>query len=305
MATYPQDKRHLPFGNSAAVQDPNTLDVLEYYSIGNLLKTENNFCEEYIKWIKSTKYNTIKGIDDFKFACYSNGTTEAFDKFYVKNAKRRFRCFKGEYIYHRLSWRNGYPNWAYIEDDALDSNDAVVISLPFSDTGNEHSDMKRVLNECDKLGIPVLVDCAYFGICRNIDFDFTHPCITDITFSLSKTFPVAHLRIGMRLTRVDDDDPMFVYNKSGYVNRLGGCIGIAYIQKFTPEYIVDTYESKQQEFCTALNAEVSNTVLFGIGGQEWDEYNRGGPTNRLSLHKFLNLPITLFYNELQNSNSKL
>ena len=92
MATYPQDKRHLPFGNSAAIQDPNTLDVLEQFKIGNCLQKENDFCQDYLVWIKSTKHNTIKGLDDFKYACYSNGTTEAFDKFYVKNAKRRFRC---------------------------------------------------------------------------------------------------------------------------------------------------------------------------------------------------------------------
>ena len=300
--TYPQDKRHLPFGNSAAVQDPNTVDVLKTFSSYLALQKENNFCEEYIKWIQTTKYNTITGLDDFKFACYSNGTTEAFDKFYVKNSARRFRCFKGEYMYHRLAWRNGYPNWAFIEDDELRSTDAVIISLPFSDTGNKHTSMDEVLEQCNTLGIPVLIDCAYFGICSDIDFNFTHPCITDLTFSLSKTFPVAHVRIGMRLTREDDDDSLFVYNKSGYVNRVGGALGVEYLHTFTPDYIFETYKSKQREFCKALNAEVSNTVLFGLGGEEWQEYNRGATTNRLSLHKFLNLPITLFYNELRDIN---
>ncbi len=303
MATYPQDKRHLPFGNSAAIQDPNTLNVLRAFPINLALQIKNNFCEEYIEWIKTTSHNTVTGLDDFKFACYSNGTTEAFDKFYVKNASRRFRCFKGEYMYHRLAWRNGYPNWSFLEDDDLSANDAVVISLPFSDTGNKHSEMDAMLEKCNQLNIPVLVDCAYFGICSNIDFNFTHPCITDLTFSLSKTFPVAHARIGMRLTRIDDDDSLFVYNKSGYVNRIGGALGLKYLKSFSPDYIVDTYKSKQKEFCEALNAEISNTVLFGIGGAEWSEYNRGGPTNRLSLHNFLDKPITIFYNELQNRNS--
>jgi len=301
MATYPQDKRHLPFGNSAAIQDTNTLDILKRFSVFNALhQADNEFCDAYIGWINSTKYNTISGLDNFKFACYSNGTSEAFDKFYVNNAGRRFRCFKGEYMYHRLVWRNNYPTWRFLEDDTLDENDAVVISLPFSDTGIKHADMDTMLNECSKLGVPVLVDCAYFGICSDIDFNFNHECITDITFSLSKTFPVAHARIGMRLTKVDDDDSLFVYNKSGYINRIGSSLGLCYLKEFSPEYIVDTYKSKQTEFCSALNATVSNTVLFGVGGDEWAEYNRGGPTNRLSLHKFLNLPTTFFYNELQN-----
>jgi hypothetical protein len=284
------DKRHLPFGNSAACQDPNTLNLLNTFTIADKLsKDAGIFCQTYLSWIKSSTNNTFTNLEAFGVASYSNGTTEAFDKFYMKNHTRRFRCFKGEYMYHQLAWRNSWPDWKFLEDAGLDANDAVVISLPFSDTGNEHASMKQVLSACEQLNIPVLVDCAYFGICSNIHFNFSYTCITDITFSLSKQFPVAHARIGMRLTKDDDDDSLFVCNKNGYVNRIGAALGLHCISEFGPDYTVNKYKQQQLKYCEILGVQVSNTVLFGIGGIEWIEYNRGTDTNRLSFHKYLHL----------------
>ena len=166
------------------------------------------FINEYVQWIKAGTLNTIQGLENFPIAAFSAGTTEAFDKFYLKNRGRRIRYFRGEYMYHQIAGREYFERAEYIEDSNLGSNDVVVVSLPFADTGGEHPDMKAVLEQCERLDIPVLIDCAYFGICADILFNFNYSCITDITFSLSKSFPVPHLRIGMRLTRIDDDDAL-------------------------------------------------------------------------------------------------
>ena len=305
MNKLPYDKRHLKFGNSSAILDRHVLQSLKQISLDLehvLYDTSiaEQFTNRYLSWITSTKINSFVGLDKFSHACYSNGTTESFDRFYAKNSDRRFRCFRGEYMYHQLSWRNNYK-WKYIEDESITRGDAVVISLPFSDTGDKHDCMDEILKICTALEIPVLIDCAYFGICESIEFDLSYPCITDVVFSLSKTFPVAHARIGMRLTKVDDDDPLFVVNKSGYVNRLGAAIGLELISKYMPDYIPLTYKTKQLEFCNYLSVVPSNTVLFGIGDKTWNEYNRGNVTNRLSFHKYFHLPIERFYNDCKSN----
>ena len=203
----------------------------------------------------------------------------------MKNAKRRFRCFKGEYMYHKLAWRDKFV-WEYLEDEKLHKADAVVISLPFADTGDKHNKYHDLMRECSALGVPVLVDCAYFGACRHIHIDLAYPCITDVTFSLSKTFPVAYARIGMRYTKVDDDDTMFVYHKISYNNKIGALIGLEYFKNFTPDYIPNKYLDKQADFCNTLNIEPSKTVLFGIDyTDKFKHYNRGGTSNRVSFHK--------------------
>jgi hypothetical protein len=282
MTVPPNDKRSLPYGGSFAIMDPETLDILPQA----MNVDAETFCKRYSEWIKSTELNTITGIEHFPYAVFSNGTTEAFDKFYIKNNKRRFRCFKGEYIYHQVTWRSSWPNWQFIEDAPLETNDAVIISLPFSDTGNEHSKMEETLRICTELEIPVLVDCVYFGVCSNIDFNFNFDCITDITFSLSKAFPLAYARVGMRLTREDNDDSLLMMHKIDYTNRVGAGLGYKMIERFSPDFIVQRYKKRQIELCKTLGIKSSNTVLFGIDEHNrYPEYNRGGSTNRLGLYK--------------------
>ncbi len=287
MNKIPNDKRELDFGSAFAVQDSETLKIIREPFDLKCVHSEaiiDEFLHGYDQWIHSTQANTIVGLEQFQYKCYSNGTTEGFDKFYLRNHKRRFRCFKGEYMYHKLAWRAGY-DWAWLDDGPIESNDAVIISLPFADTGDIHTDYHQLMRTCNELGVPVLVDCAYFGICRNIEFDFAYSCITDITFSLSKTFPVAYARIGMRYTRIDDDDTMFVYHKINYNNKIGAALGLKFLENFSSDYISSKYLQKQLNFCNTLDVQPSKTVLFGIGGEEWSQYNRGGTKNRLSFHK--------------------
>jgi histidinol-phosphate/aromatic aminotransferase/cobyric acid decarboxylase-like protein len=285
------DRHHKPFGNAFAIADPLVLETLNM-PISALTAIEDSdvptkFLEAYRSWILSTKNNTVNGLDEFPYACFTNGTTEAFDKFYAKHSTRRFRFFKGEFVYHRLSCRNNGYDWAYIEDDKLDKNDVVIISLPFSDTGNKHEKLDYILHNCTALDIPVLLDCAYFGVCGDLEFNLRHKCIKEITFSLSKTFYSAYLRIGMRLTREDDDDPLFVTNKMGYINRPSAYIGLELLKKFSPDYIYNNYRNRQLEYCIILELEPSQCVLFGLGDERWNDYNRDRETNRLSFHKFL------------------
>jgi hypothetical protein len=292
MSNIPFDRREMHFGNAMAIQDPATVSHLEayapnFYNVQSNKRLSEEFCEEYRQWITTSQVNKFSGLEKFQYAAFSNGTTEGFDKFYFKNHTRRFRCFRGEYKYHELAWRNSWPNWKYIEDCDLDKNDAVVISSPFSDTGDIHPLQHQILETCNKLKIPVLIDCAFFGLCRDIEFEFNYDCITDLTFSLSKPFPVAHVRIGMRLTRIDDDDPLFVLNKTQYTNRISADLGLHFIQKFGPDYITNTYKDTQAKFCQQLNVAQSKSVLFGIASDTFNEYNRGRSTNRLSFHKFL------------------
>ena len=284
--TAPNDKRSLPFGGSFAVMDTEILN-----SLPDLLQVDSkSFCKTYIEWIRSGTLNTVSGLENFPYAVYSNGTTEAFDKFYMKNNKRRFRCFRGEYVYHQIAWRTSWPDWKFLEEEPLEHNDAVVISLPFSDTGNEHVQMQDVLQTCTDLKIPVLIDCVYFGVCSNINFDFNHACITDITFSLSKAFPLAYARVGMRLTKVDDDDTLLMLHKIEYTNRIGASFGVKLMEQYSPDFIVNKYKQKQLDLCDTLGIVPSNTVLFGIDTDNmYPEYNRGGQTNRLGLHKHYNV----------------
>lgn len=287
--------KSLPYGSIHFISDKKledeVVDIITESAKADCLADidiHNKFIKRYYDWILETKNNTITGLENFKSAVFTNGSTEAFDKFYLKNKTRRLRVFKGEYMYHTAIGRSYFDSIVSIDDHELEINDVVVISLPFADTGNEHPDMHHVLSRCNELKIPVLIDCCYYGACGELDLNVDYECITDITFSLAKIFPVGFLRIGMRLTRTDNDDPLFVYNKNNYVNRLSSAVGLELLNRYGPDYNYNTYRITQEKFCKELDVELSKCVFFATTvSPAFTAYNRGTGTNRLCFSKYL------------------
>jgi len=170
-------------------------------------------------------------------------------------------------MYHPVSWRSYNSDWKFLEDDEIRKNDAVIISYPFSDLGDKHPLTEEVLNRCEELNVPVLIDCTYFGTCHDIDFNLSYNCITDVTFSLSKSFDVANARIGIRLSKIDDDDPLFVVNKINYTNRLGAYIGLQLINQFSPDFISLKYKfisKSKQDNCIGISLDVKKDISLEL-----------------------------------------
>ena len=82
MTNIPNDKRGMDFGSAFAIQDPETMRLLRNrYDFTDLNNDSiiDEFLYEYDAWIKSGTLNVFTGLEDFKYKCYSNGTTEAFE----------------------------------------------------------------------------------------------------------------------------------------------------------------------------------------------------------------------------------
>jgi hypothetical protein len=245
-------------------------------------------------WLQSHSTNQLAGLDQFQ-ADFSAGTTQAFDSFYHRHRHRRMRCFVGEYFYHLKTWISTNTDWAFITDsDPLVSTDALVISIPFCDTGDVYPNINAVLTHCDQLGIPVLIDCCYYTISGGIVVDLTCPAIDTVAFSLSKAFPVANLRIGVRYTRPGTFDGQRLHHNINYNNTLSARIGLDLIEKFGSDYIHNTYQKRQLEVCNYFNLTPSKSVLFAVGNSEWDCYNR----NNLLQSYYLDLDPTQFQNRI-------
>ena len=164
--------------------------------LNNINLNSKQFNTYYFQWIQKSKLNKLRGIKKFKHVAFVHGTSQSFDFFYAENKSKRFRCFKGDFFYHVISWKRNNSKFAYLDDGKIKKNDAVVISIPFSDNGYIHNMTNDILEQCDKLGVPVLIDLAYYNLVRELNFNINRPCISTITFSLSKGYyPLDKLRI--------------------------------------------------------------------------------------------------------------
>jgi len=277
------DNRNKMYGGAWSIHDTASIEAIRLLP-SNIVDTAY-FCAEYKKWIEKDK--NFKGFQDYKYLDFSNGTTETFDKFYQTHSNLRLRLLRGEYFYHQLQAKLIFKDkFDWIADSSLSRGDVVVMSCPFSDTGNVPDGFDDILSECDRLDIPVLIDMAYISISDLKELDLSHKSIRVITSSLSKVFPVEHHRIGIRMRKELEDDTLLAYNQNQYVNRYSVSLGYHMIKSFPNDWLFEKYKRKQKKICDEMGVEPSSCVIFGIDRNDrFSEYNRGGISNRLCFSK--------------------
>jgi hypothetical protein len=288
------------FIGSRAIADAEVLDQIEQclnrHSISGWQRRHwlDEFENYYSTWLCDSKNNTIHGLNNFK-PSFSTGTTQSFDSFYIRHRKKKFKCFVGEYFYHLKSWISNEFDWAFANDiNDLEQGDALVISNPFCDTGNTPLQFDKILNHCESKKIPVLIDSCYYSIASGVNLNLNYDCIDTVTFGLSKTFPVANLRIGIRYTKPSIIDGQTLHSDINYNHSLSACIGLHLMNSYSADFVYNKYYEKQREVCADLRLMPSQTAMFASGDANWSTYNR---TTMLKEYQ-LNLDPNLFNNRI-------
>ena len=272
-----------PYGGAWSIHAKEHLEYIKENAKPLSKPNVKNFLHNYADW--SVQGHTLYGIEKYKHFAFSNGTTETFDKFYMQNINRRLRLWRGEYFYHQIVAReNFYNKFAWIDEGPILDNDVVVVSLPFSDTGNIPEDFDKVMRLCCDRNVNVMIDMAYLNLSKPIEVNLDYNCIKVITTSLSKIFPVETYRIGIRMMKDYLDDTLQAYTDSAhpYINFNSIHIGQRLIENYSNNHIVTNYSKLQTEYCEALGVTPSNCTIFGIDTKsKYPEYRRGNKTSRL------------------------
>lgn len=271
-----------------------------YYQIVNSInKSSDNlynvelqsiFLKKCKEWILDSKNNKIIGLESFTQLSCIYGTSQSFDEWYFKNNKKRLRILKGDFFYHSICTKNKIE-FCYYEDDELNENDFMIISVPFSDSGNEPDGLNSILQKCEELNIPVLIDCAYMIMAGDINLNLNYNCIKCISFSFTKGFyGCERLRIGIRFKKEYEDDGIDVANSMYMISPLGLSVAIDIMDKFEFDSIYNKYRKKQLNICKENNLIPSKSVIFGLGNEndlELSIFNRGTNYRRICLSEFM------------------
>ena len=278
-----------PYVGAWSVHDPMLRDHRDFVQ-GLWNEREWDFTElkhDYFKLYKQWMFEPhprIQGIDWYGEPCFTQGTTESFNLFYIRYSDKRLRIAKGEYFYHNMIGKLYNKPFAFLDEDDLQEGDAVVLSVPFSDTGNVPYYLEEILTECDLKGIPVMLDLAYLNLAKDLSFDLRHECIEYITSSLSKSFPLELSRVGIRFQKSSFEDQLNIMNedKLNYINMHSLYLGYQMMKEWKADWLYTKYRYPQERICEELEVEPSSCVIFGIDNDNtYPEYNRGGETNRL------------------------
>lgn len=245
----------------------------------------SEFLQFYPDWIESSKNNAFVGCKTFPNRYVSVGVTQAIDDwtlFCLKN-NLRLRIFRGEYPYSKE-----FNNWCWIEDEPLTVGDAVLISFPFSGSGNKHPQYDWLINICNNLQLPVFVDCAFFGACSDLEVNVNQPCIDTVAFSLTKGLATNDYRSGIVFSkRHKQDTTLDVQNIWQNSVHLNVAMGLQLMKQFGPDTLVEVYKEKQISVCKSLGLEPSNTIHLATGDEKWNDYSRDGVYNRVNIRNML------------------
>lgn len=236
-----------------------------------------NYIETVVSWMQEHPSNTISGWNDLPHRAYSVGSVDAINSFiYRHGATKRLRFSRAEFVAAKISSQSANFKWAFLEDGPVKLNDALLISVPFSGSGNLYEKFDTLLDQCEEMDVPVFLDLSYWPISRELELNIGRHCIKEVTFSLSK--PLAtQLRLGMRMTRDPVDDMLQVNSDLKIYNRIAVWVGIQLMNEFSIDYLLSKYVHRQIEVCNNLGLIATNTFTLAQGDQsQYAEFNRNG-----------------------------
>jgi len=249
------------------------------------------------EWINFSDTKSLKGLESFKHADYTQGTSQAFDNFILRHSKdREILVLQGDFQYHACLGKHvefkyiDYPHHleGIIKGPGLH---ALLISAPFSDFGCMHPDFEQLMKICNVMDIPVCLDLAYWGISKHVHIDLNNfPAIKEVTCSLSKPFfTLENHRVGIRFTRDYVDDGISMLNEVKMANNYSMALGVEYMRHFSPDYNWQKYILQYEHLCKDMDLVYSDSIIFALGDAERHaEFNRGIEGNyRVCISEYL------------------
>lgn len=253
------------------------------------LHCQHDFIEQYKNWIVASQLNHIEGLESFAAAHVTLGVTQSIDLFHYRVAleNRRLRVFRGEYPYsrdtHPFDW-----DFGFLDDFPLAAKDAVILSCPFSGSGRMHSQQEDIIRQCAELKVPLLLDMAWFGTCSGIKVDLSHPGISEVAFSVTKSLTCGNYRVGMRLVREDKKDRISLQNQWQHGVHLNTRIALELLREFSADSHYLKYAALQDAVCRDHGLIPSSCVhIAQATGPEWTEFDRDGSGNRINLREVI------------------
>jgi hypothetical protein len=272
-----------------AVYDPEFTRALadlpwkDWFSRPNPLRCREDYLDCYLSWITKSKYNRFHGLESYAVRHLTNGTTQSFDESYYRYKSRRLRILRGEYAYHKRA----FPNWHFVEDGPLESNDFLIVSVPFCSTGECPAKFYDLLDQAHHLNVPVIVDCAYFGTCHGVEVDLSHPGIENVCFSLTKGVGLGDIRSGIRFSRTEDDGPIAQQNRYNHTVLGAAKIGLYMMEQFSPDFIPGKYLEIQQQVCREVGLRPTPCMHLALGDDRWNQFNIDDRYNRLGIRELI------------------
>jgi hypothetical protein len=283
-------RRQRPMFVSEFIKFRKTLDMSTYpIDVHSYVHT---FLDKIDTWIKSHKFVQYHNLDSFSRKDAIIGTTHQLDELHMLHGEN-IAVFKGEYKYHRRL--TDFKVKQILHFSELAPGDVFVVSYPSNITTNYHTQFNELLDHCLKNSIPVHIDGAWFGQCRNFKFDVSHPAIHSVSVSLSKALGMGSQRIGIRYTHERVNGPIAIMNDFNYCNVSDMWLGVNMMDHFGTDYWWKNYSQLYSKVCKDFDLEESDSIHVA-----WQQTEYG--KEPMGIRTPLRMLIDGFYDERGTDN---
>lgn len=233
--------------------------IEELMEKGSLLSDPTALREQYLiqmdAWINSSQINSIKGLENFPDKDVIVGVTHALDDIHITHHQSLVIFDKTYPYYKRIR-----PDINIRSIETLASGDTLVLEIPFAHYGDLHPQTSEILNRCLELSIPVHVDAAWYGCLRDFNFDYSHPAIQSVSFSLSKGLGLGSHRTGIRYSKKRWPGPVTIANDFNMNLISSMWIGMKFMEKFPIDYAQNRYGEAYKLVCEKLKLQPTKAI---------------------------------------------
>lgn len=269
--------------------DQEVLDLLSgvnnqlLVSFLNSNPTFDSFYTKFLNWISESQRINAFIPTDFQ-PVFTAGTTQAFHNFYLQHPEKQLVLLRGEYPYHRDVWDSFGKTYLWYEESHISDQSMLIISLPFSGSGNVEDKIFSALDICEERQATVMLDFALVGLGAELDMTRLkkYSCVKQMAFSFSKMFNIGRFRVGICWMR-EPIGPLQVLNHWNYINWPGMYFAEQLMKHFSFDYMSSKYLPQQRAVCIKEELSPSESYFFGLGGDNFQEYSRDGIYNRVCL----------------------
>lgn len=259
-----QYTRHRPMFDRSFFQLIEELSGKQNYS-ADVVELRTRYLSNIDTWINSSRLNRICGLSTFPDRDVIIGVTHSIDDLHITHHKSL------------VVYEKSYPYLKRMRPDITERNvnnltegDVLLLEIPFAYYGDAHPDTNKILNRCQELNIPVHVDAAWYGCLKDFEFDYSHPAIESVSFSLSKGLGLGSHRTGIRYSKKRWPGPVSIINDFNMCVVSTIWYGINFMNEFPIDYLQNKYSEAYELVCNKLNLTKTKAIhlAFKHNGHE-------------------------------------
>jgi hypothetical protein len=255
-------KNYLEIDRPSPLVDNYIEALIQEVLSGSIEKDVSNEVYEKFKlkftdYLRSSKLNTLVGLEKFDRIDVCSGCTQYIDCLYMQGP---IQTLSGDYKYHtRLN-----PDLEYSVIGNLRENIPLVIAMPFPKIGSIHEKMFDILEEANKKNIKVHIDGAWVTCCKNVHFDFSHPAIESVAISLSKGLGLGWNRVALRWTKNNNHDSISIMNDFNMNLKAPVLIGLYFLDKLKSDYLWETHGDNYYKVCNDFSLTPTDSIYLAL-----------------------------------------